>query len=128
MDFAKYLRNEPLTEALAALAAGEPEVEQVVEQAISSGAFADVRDLTDVDREHLRRLLFEPGWRVVLRVLDRLIARQETAMRLLSEDDPLGNRDGLAQGWAYVAMGKRVRTNLLEAAAEEVGKLKASRT
>lgn len=102
----KFLAGTPLNEDLETLAAGnELEPEQV--QVPRAGA------LTDDDREHLRRLKYEPGFPILLSLLDEEIAAQRKMLESASMEDPLGNRDKIAEGWAYIAMQKRVRITLV---------------
>lgn len=117
-DLEKYLRGEPLSPELAALQAGEdplPEPEA-----------SDENDLiADDDREHLRRLLVEPGWPVLLKLLDSDIERREDAAKRASLTDPIGiGEGGLKAMWADVAYFKKARNKLVGMAETEVAKLR----
>lgn len=66
------------------------------------------RQINDDDREWLRRLTGEPGWQILMWLIDSTIeARQESAI-LLSQTDPIANRDMIAHEWTYVAAMKEV--------------------
>jgi hypothetical protein len=119
-DLEKFLMGQPLNEQLAALQRGEDEAEPLSCPAPRTQA-AGAMD--DGDREHLRRLRTEPGWPLFLRLLDRDIQSQEESIRNMSMQDPLGNRDKVAEGWAYIAMMKRVRVRAVMLVDAEVEKL-----
>lgn len=122
-DFEKFLNREPLTEELAALQRGE-EVE--VPYAAPQFSIPDMRALDDDDREHLRRLQLESGWSVLLRLINRDIAAHKNEAEKISEDDPLGKKDQVAQAWAYVGMMKRGRDRMLAIVQAEIETLRAS--
>jgi hypothetical protein len=115
----QYLKGEPLTPELEALQRGEDEAFSVPE---TSGQKLQGA-ITDDDREHLRRLKFEPGWPVLLKLVDSEIAKQDDFAKAMSMEDPLGNRDKVAEQWAYVAMLRRARTMMVALLEEEVRRL-----
>jgi len=117
----RYLKGLPLNAELDALQRGEEFVTELTSEA-PIGRQVDT-PLTDDDREHLRRLKFEPGWAVLLRLIDKQIKTQEDGAKLLSMGDPLGNRDQVSQLWAYVAMLKRARDTMVASLEEEVRRL-----
>jgi hypothetical protein len=130
----RYLKGEPLSEALAALKKGEEADDQDAGGKIpgdpNAGRLFAMRnpdELDDDDREHLRRLKVEPGWPIAFRVLDQAIAKQEQMAKAISEADPLGNRDKVAEQWAYIAMLKRARNLMVGLIDEEISKLKPQR-
>jgi len=111
-DFNKFLRGEPLTPELEALAKGdEPQ---------ATTQPGDARPLDNDDREHLKRLRLEPGWPVVLRLWNRDIQQAEHQAKGISLDDPLGNSKQLADAWAYVAMLHRSLNRLVALIESEV--------
>ena len=123
-DLEKYLTGEPLTERLKALRDGhEDEVEAPAEQPRGR----DTRELDDDDREHLRKWRLEPGWQIMQRLLDRWIQGQEDSVKQLSLDDPLGQRDAVANGWAYVASMRRVQTGIIGLVEAEIHKAEEAR-
>src|SRR5208283_4023335 len=121
-DLEKYLKGEPLTAELAALKNGDDEHRQP--------QMRDFRDfpnlvemIDDDDREHLRRLTLEPGWAVLLKLLDTDIRKAEDAMKDASLDRPLSNPSELASGWADVAKMKAIRLRMVRIIDAEVRKL-----
>ena len=118
-DLEKFLKGEPLNEQMAKLMKGEEEAEPE-QAAVKSGSR---QELDNDDREHLRRLTLEPGWPIVLRLLDRNIERMKAAAEQASLDNPLGNSDAVAQSWAYVSMMKNARASLESMVKNEVRKL-----
>ena len=121
-DLEKYLKGEPLTAELAALKNGDDELRQP--------QMRDFRDypnlvemIDDDDREHLRRLTLEPGWAVLLKLLDTDIRKAEDAMKDASLDRPLSNPSELASGWADVAKMKAIRLRMVRIIDAEVRKL-----
>lgn len=116
-SFERYLKGEPINEQMAALARGEEEPES---QPQATEQRRDTRQLDDDDREHLHRLTLEPGWNVLLRVIDRDLQTQEDQTRALSMEDPLGNRDAVTNGWAYMAMMRRFRSRITSLVSVEV--------
>jgi hypothetical protein len=115
----RYLKGEPLTPDLEALQAGEDSMFAFEEP---NGARSKDA-ITDDDREHLRRMKFEPGWPVLLKLVDREIEKQDDFAQELSMDNPLGNRDKVAEQWAYVAMLRRARNVMVNLLEEEVRRL-----
>ena len=118
-DLEKFLKGEPLNEQMAKLMKGEEETEPE-QVAVKSG---NRQELDNDDREHLRRLTLEPGWPIVLRLLDRNIERMKAAAEQASLDNPLGNSDAVAQSWAYVSMMKNSRASVESMVKNEVRKL-----
>jgi hypothetical protein len=126
----KYLRNEPLTPELAALARGEDEIAEKSpkkEEVDFSFTQWERRPLDDDDREHMRRMTLEAGWPVFLRLIDNYIATQEDLAKQLSLSDPLGDEKKLAQTWAYVAMYGTAKQRFIGLLAEEIHKLAKAR-
>lgn len=111
----KFHRGEPLTPELEELRNGAETV-----QDSETSAPVDTRPINDDEREHLRRMKFEPGWPVIMRLLDREIQKQEAVARSMSMDDPLANGPAIAQAWAYVAMQKRTRNLIVSTLEQEV--------
>ena len=109
----KYLKNEPLTEEIAALREG-------AEPAASMEPAPQSSELTEDEREHLRRMTLEPGWAVLQRMMKMQVARLEKSMMQQCADDPLGNRDKIAEGWAYVAAVRKASGDILGQVSAEI--------
>jgi hypothetical protein len=114
-DLDKYIQGKPLNRRMEELMAGA-DPDDLYSSAASEQArgrsYKDERELDDGDREHLRRLTLEPGWPILLRMLDRFIAAQEENMRRFSLASPLSERDRMAEGWAEVAAMRRNRERI----------------
>jgi hypothetical protein len=120
-----YLKRKPLTPELEALARGDyprPNGSENSPTAPTIGqySFEGQPGITDDDREDLRRLTFEPGYRVLFRLIDKYVQAKETIARRASETDPLGNRDQIANLWAYVGVSKRFRKDVLTMVQDEL--------
>jgi hypothetical protein len=110
---------------LAALTRGEEDEAPVPVERVHHGNLRDFDIIDDDDREHLRRLSLEPGWAVLLKLLDNDIRKSEDAMKVLSMTDPLADPPRLASGWADVAKMKAIRQRMVQLIDEEVKKLEA---
>jgi hypothetical protein len=126
-NFLKYLDGEPLTEELAKLRAGDLEEEEIpgAEYTAPPTIRAMDRELLRKERQELREILRGPGWPVVLRVQEKLRQMHRNCAMSISQDDPLKNRDKIAEQWAYVLMFNRAMHEfnvLLEAQVAEVEK------
>lgn len=117
-----YLKGRPQTDELARLAAGEEddaEPSNVVEMA---GPQLVSGPIDDDDREHLRRLLLEPGWPILLKLLDRRISFEEDAARSATKLHPFAKDENAAR-WAMVAALEEARRNMVALAESEVAQL-----
>ena len=123
-DLEKYLKGEPLNEHMAALMEEPAEAEEVLSSQFSVLSKND--PITDDDREHLRRLLVEPGWQVLMQLLDSDLARQEDVAKRQSLRDPLGlnSETPLNALWAQVAYQRKAREMIVSLAEAEIAKLK----
>ena len=119
-DLEKYLKGEPLNEHMAALMEEPAEAEEVL------SVLSKNDPITDDDREHLRRLLVEPGWQVLMQLLDSDLARQEDVAKRQSLRDPLGlnSETPLNALWAQVAYQRKAREMIVSLAEAEIAKLK----
>lgn len=100
----KFLTGQPLSEENAALMEGrEPAAEAIFKQ-----DQAESGPLTDDDRTWLRRLVNEPGFAVLLRLLNSTIIHREESAKVLSSIDPFGQKDKIASEWAYIACFKAI--------------------
>ena len=125
-----YLKGKPMTAELARLAAGDEDVEDPgTSPAYSPGPSHVIpfgppsRLIDDDDREHLRRLLLEPGWPILLKLLDRRLQLQEDAAKAATKINPFAPEN--AAQWAAVAALERVRHEMVTLAESEVAQLDA---
>lgn len=107
-----FLQNKPLNERLARLRAGEDEDEPAppVAGPVLVRPGRDGREMDDDDREHLRRLRLEPGYPVLLRMLDRRLQFQEDAVKRASKDNPFA--PAVPGMWAEVKALEAVRSSI----------------
>lgn len=75
------------------------------------------------DREWLKRLQNEPGYLILMRLLQNIVLRYENSAKLLSQTDPLGNKDALAAAWAYAGVAKLIKGELEREVAAEIAKI-----
>lgn len=123
-DLEKFLAGVPITDELARLKAGIEETAEPEEEDLAL-AFGDPdAPLGDDDRQALRRLMFDPGWRVVQRLKERTCRELEKAAILVSQVDPLGNAEKVARGWAYLMVARELQQTEKAQIAAEIRKLK----
>lgn len=75
--------------------------------------------IDDDDREHLKRLRVEPGWAVLLKLLDNFIHEQEDAMKRASKE----NAQKAVQGWTELGAFERARNKIVSMIDAEVAKI-----
>jgi hypothetical protein len=75
------------------------------------------------DREWLKRLQNEPGYLILMRMLNNIVLRYETSAKLLSQTSPLENKDALAAAWAYAGIAKIMKEQLEREVAAEIAKI-----
>lgn len=119
-EYEKYLKGEPLNEHMQQLM-DETYAGSNVQVAPEPQVF---NELSEDNREHLRRLLTEPGWQVLLELLDRDTEVREDAARRVSLNDPLN--DDLKMVWADVAYRKRARVSMVTLVENEIKKAKTN--
>lgn len=69
-------------------------------------------EITNAERKHLRNMLKAPGY-VVLQKIWRAYTDAAIESAIASSKlDPLGNAEGLARRWAYVAIAEEILTNM----------------
>lgn len=124
LQFSSGITNEALTPQLQALAEGR-DIEELARagQGPIPVQTAVGTELTDDDREELRRWSLEHGYRIYFQLLDNWIQAQEDGARQASIEDPLGNQSELSKLWAYVAMQRRVRIAMEAMIQAEIAKL-----
>lgn len=109
----RFISGQPLSEELAEAMRGDtgPELEQYEDEERGKPGDPD-RALFPEERESLRRLIVkrDPGWEVVRRIEQRLLRAFERSAMVLSEANPLGQKEELAIAWANVGLLKKLRT------------------
>lgn len=121
-DLEKFLKGVPLNDHLAALKE-EPFLSEIDPEVVPEVLYSGT--MTEDDREHLRRLLTEPGWEVLLKLLDKDIRSREDAARRTSLSNPLS--DTLKEVWADVAYAQRARERIVALVETEIRKMKAKK-
>lgn len=105
-----FLQGKPLNDALAALKDGEDPDRKKGPQAVEEGANPKSKRqrLNNDDREWLRRLTLEPGWNILMWLLDSAIEQREESAKLLSQQDPVNHQAEIITAWTYTAAFKEV--------------------
>lgn len=104
-----FLAGVPLNAEMEELAREVMEEEQQAKQPdLAIDPFDPLRPLDDADRKALLKLTQDPGYEVLTRIRKRTCAEAEKAATLVSQENPLGNADKIAQGWAYLAVMRQV--------------------
>ena len=117
-----YIKGRPQTPELAKLAAGEEDEPEAPANVVQMhGPQLLQGPIDDDDREHLRRLLLEPGWPILLKLLDRRLQLQEDAAKAATKANPFATEN--AARWAAVAALERVRHEMVAIAQSEVAML-----
>lgn len=111
-----YLQNKPAPEPKSA----QDPAAAVGYNLVSHTAAGPV---DDHDREWLKRLQNEPGYLILMRLLQNIVLRYENSAKLLSQTDPLGNKDALAAAWAYAGVAKMIKNELEREVAAEIAKI-----
>jgi len=121
----KFLRGVPLTEDLAALRDGRDlETETPRPAPVERRAFDDPeRELTRAERLDLKEFWEMPGQKLYRRLLEKAIHFHQKRAICLSQDDPLANRDEIANAWAYVRIYRRVVAELETVVSVELAEL-----
>lgn len=122
-----YLQGNPLTERIARLMETGDDEENFDSEIEESPQQSNPRKghLDDNDREHIRRLLVDPGWQVLLQLLDSDIQRLEDAARKRSLENPFGLENG--RMWAEAAGLRIARNRIVNRAQSETAKLEAKK-
>ena len=109
----KYLRGEPLTPELAALREGRDPESTTPRAPAERRAYDDPqRELNRPERLDLKEFWEMPGQKLYQRISQKAVYFHEKRAIALSLDDPLSNRDQVANAWAYVNMFRRVVAEL----------------
>ena len=112
-DLEKYNRGLPLSDEIAALMEGREPVTDAIASAFKSETTAKVSsELTTEDIDWLRRLTNEPGFPILIRLLNQAIQKREDGAKLLSSVDPLANTGEIIKQWTYIACFKEVMNDV----------------
>lgn len=111
--FENYLTGKPLSSEIAALMEGrEPTAEiessETAETSSYAGRREQGREPTPEEITWVHKLRGEPGYSILLRLLNLRVQKREESASLLSQQDPLGQKDDIAKNWAYIACFKQV--------------------
>lgn len=99
MKLEDYLRGQGLT-----VETSDPEAEERLAAEAPTPAVKGA--IGEYEREWLKRLKNEPGYQILLQLLEKIVLRWEDHARLLSQSDPLGNKEAVANAWAYASIAK----------------------
>lgn len=117
----KYLQGLPLNDELAALREGREPQPPRRPVLVERRSYDDPeRELTRPERLDLKEFWEMPGQKLYMRMAEKAIHVHEKHAISLSHDDPLGNRDKLAEAWAYTNMFRRVARELELMVAAEI--------
>jgi hypothetical protein len=121
----KFLRGVPLTDGLAAVREGrDPETATPRPAPAERRAYDDLeRDLSRAERLDLKEFWEMPGQKLYARLMEKAIHFHQKRAISLSQDDPLANRDEVANAWAYVRIYRRVAAEMEMAVNMELAEL-----
>lgn len=120
----RFLRGEPLTAGLAAMREGRDPQPASRPLSTERKAFNDLeREFTRSERLDLKEWQEMPGWELYRRIAEKSIHFHQKRAIALSQDDPLSNRDAVANAWAYVNMLRRAVAELEMVVSMEVAEL-----
>ena len=120
----KFMRGEPLTEDLAAIREGRDPQPATRSAAPERKAWDDpARELSRAERVDLKEWKEMPGWELFLRIAEKSVQAHQKRAISLSQDDPLNNRDAIAEAWAYVKIFRRAVVELENVVTAEVAEL-----
>lgn len=119
-----YLQNKPVSDRNERLMEeGGDDIEFAADEPEEEESEGKSKFPTDDDREHIRRLSTEPGWRVLLKLLDIEIAKLEDSARAASLSAPFAHEEN-GHRWADVSYMKRTQDRLKSIIEREKRKLK----
>jgi hypothetical protein len=129
-NFEKYIAGQPINEELKALREGRlPEISPFLVTGIPEAAQpapgGDKRPLSRSERIALKELRDGPSWPVIQFLLKKATLLHVDSATLLSQDDPLGKNEEIAQLWAYVKMFKRAHSEFNLLVEAEISELDA---
>lgn len=105
-EFERFTRGQPINAEMELLR-DDPNfvAKQMAEVAVMPRRepLEDVeRDLDRGERLALKEMRLSPGWPVLERLLEKALHFHRKAVISISESDPLGNKDAIADQWAYM--------------------------
>jgi hypothetical protein len=105
----KFMAGVPLTDELAAVRDGRDQPEPKPRPApVERRAYDDPeRELSRPERLDLKEFWEMPGQKLYSRIAEKAIHLHQNRAINLSQEDPLKNRDQIANAWAYVKMFRR---------------------
>jgi hypothetical protein len=119
----KFLQGIPLTDELAAVRGGREE-QPKPSSAAPRKAHDDLdRELTRAQRLDLKEMVEMPGWELFLRLGEKAVRLHKNYAISKSQDDPLANRDEIAEAWAYLKLFQRAVQELGTVVSVEIAEL-----
>jgi hypothetical protein len=103
----KFLKGEPLTPELEQLAARV----QVASKGETKDSPEPEESVSRSDRERLKRLFNDPGWEILMRLLDQRLDSARQKAVLISEQSP-EEVVGMKEAWTYIKAFKAVRMEI----------------
>lgn len=115
-----YLAGKPLDATNAALMRGEEPEDATARAKSPETAKLTPRALTNDEREWLRRLTREPGWPILMLLLENAIGERQQHAIVLSQTDPLNQQKEVAAEWAAVASLRRAAQVIRDRVSSEI--------
>lgn len=103
----KFLKGEPLTPELEILAARV----QMASKGETKDSPEPEEEMSRTDRERLKRLFNDPGWEILMRLLDQRLENTRQKAIQLSEQNP-EETAGMKEAWSYIKAFKAVRLEI----------------
>ena len=69
-------------------------------------------ELSDDNREELQAMMRQPGYLVLLKIMDGYVAAMKDGAAAVSLQDPLSNAKRIARAWSYALIAQNMRTSL----------------
>jgi len=106
-DLDKYLQGIPLSAENAALQEGR-DLDAETVATVAKIKYGTQEKFTEEEMEWVRRLKYEPGFPILMRLINSAIQKREDAAKLLSSTDPLNNQDSIIREWTYIASFRQI--------------------
>ena len=81
-------------------------------------------ELDDDDREALQTMLRQPGYKVLLKIIDGYVGAMKDGAQVVSLQEPLANGEKIGRAWAYALIAQNLRLSLENGVALELEMLK----